>query len=119
MIKGFNRSPIDFAFVPQNPLDREVHRLRIILRQSDLDSSNIDELTGGKNKKELLRAARSIYSNGSWIHYRATLVVEYLCWVDLDLGSSLAGGPLLVATYCPSPSRMVEHAKSKSTQTRY
>ena len=28
-------------------------------------------------------------------HYRATLVVEYLGWVDLDLGSSPSGGPLL------------------------
>ena len=27
--------------------------------------------------------------------YRMTPVVEYLGWVDLDLGSSPAGGPLL------------------------
>ena len=47
--------------------------------------------------------------------YRVTLVVEYLGWVDLDLGSSPGWWAAAVATYCPS--RMVEHTKSKSTKT--
>ena len=38
-----------------------------------------------------------------------------LGWVDLDLGSSLGWWAATVATYCPS--RMVEHSKSKSTQS--
>ena len=49
--------------------------------------------------------------------YRVTLVVEYLSWVDLDLGSSSGWLAANVATYCPS--RMVEHPKSKSTQPKY
>ena len=48
--------------------------------------------------------------------YRVTLVVEYLGWVDLDLGSSPGWWAATVVTYCPS--RMVEHSKSKSTQPR-
>ena len=48
--------------------------------------------------------------------YIVTLVVEYLGWVDLDLGSSIGWWAATVATYCPS--RMVEHPKSKSTQPR-
>ena len=40
-------------------------------------------------------------------------LVEYLGWVDLDLGSSPGWWAATVATYCPS--RMVEHSKSKST----
>ena len=43
--------------------------------------------------------------------YIVTLVVEYLGWVDLDLGSSIGWWAATVATYCPS--RMVEHPKSK------
>ena len=39
--------------------------------------------------------------------YRVTLVVEYLGWVDLDLGSSRGWWAATVSTYCPS--RMVEH----------
>ena len=46
-----------------------------------------------------------------------TLVVEYLGWVDLDLGSSHGWWAATLATYCPS--RMVEHPKSKSAQPRY
>ena len=51
-----------------------------------------------------------------WRVYRArvTLVVEYLGWVDLDLGSSSDWWAATVATYCPS--RMVEHPKSKSIE---
>ena len=49
--------------------------------------------------------------------YIVTLVVEYLGWVDLDLGSSIGWWAATVATYCPS--RMVEHPKSKLTQQRY
>ena len=49
--------------------------------------------------------------------YRVTLVVAYLGWVDLDLGSSPGWWAATVATYCPS--RMVEPPKSKSTQPRY
>ena len=41
-------------------------------------------------------------------------MVEYLGWVDFDLGSSPGWWAATVATYCPS--RMVEHPKSKSTQ---
>ena len=48
---------------------------------------------------------------------RVTQVVEYLGWVDLDLGSSPGWWAATVATYCPS--RMVEHPKSKSTKPRY
>ena len=40
-------------------------------------------------------------------------MVEYLGWVDLDLGSSSGWWAATVATYCPS--RMVEHPKFKST----
>ena len=32
--------------------------------------------------------------------YRETLVVEYLGWVDLDLGSSPGWWAAIVATYC-------------------
>ena len=46
-----------------------------------------------------------------------TLVVEYLGWVNLDLGSSPGWWAATVATY--SPIRMVEHIKYKSTQPRY
>ena len=49
--------------------------------------------------------------------YRVTLVVEYLGWVDLDLRSSPGWWADIVATLCPS--RVVEHAKSRSTQPRY
>ena len=48
---------------------------------------------------------------------RVTQVVEYLGWVDLDLGSSPGWWAATVATFCPG--RMVEHPKSKSTQPRY
>ena len=51
------------------------------------------------------------------ITYRVTLVVEYLSWADLDLGCSPGWWATIVATYCPS--RVAEHAKSKSTQPRY
>ena len=37
-------------------------------------------------------------------------------WVDLDLRSSPAGGPL-VGHYCPS--KMVEHPKSKPTTLEF
>ena len=50
-------------------------------------------------------------------HYRVRRLPEYLGWVDLDLGSSPGWWAATVATYCPS--RVVEHAKSKSTQPRY
>ena len=53
----------------------------------------------------------------SLILYRVTLVVEYLGWVDLDFGSSPGWWAANVATY--GPSRVVEDAKSKSTQLRY
>ena len=49
--------------------------------------------------------------------YRVTMVVAYLGWVDLHLGSSPGWWAATVATYCPS--RMVEPPKSKSTQPRY
>ena len=49
--------------------------------------------------------------------YRVTVVVEYLGWVDLDLGSSPGWWAASVASYCQS--RLVEHPKSKSTQPRY
>ena len=49
--------------------------------------------------------------------YRVTLVVEYLGWVDLDLGSPPGWWATTVATYCPS--RMVENPKSMSTKPRY
>ena len=52
-----------------------------------------------------------------YVQYRVTLVVEYLCWVDLDLGSSPGWWAATVATYCPR--RVVEHPKSKSAQPRY
>ena len=54
---------------------------------------------------------------GTGSEYRVTLVVEYLGWVDLDLGSSIGWWAATVGTYCPS--RMVEYPKSKSTQPRY
>ena len=44
-------------------------------------------------------------------------VVKNICWVDLDLGSSPDWWAAIVATYCPS--RLMEHAKCKSTQPRY
>ena len=43
-------------------------------------------------------------------------MVEYLGWVDLDLGSSPGWCAATVATYCLS---WLEHPKSKSTQPRY
>ena len=49
--------------------------------------------------------------------YRVTLVVAYIGWDDLHLGSSPGWWAATVATYCPS--RMVEPPKSKSTQPRY
>ena len=49
--------------------------------------------------------------------YRVNLVVEDLGWVDLGLGSFPSWRATIVATYCPS--RVVEHAKSGSTQPRY
>ena len=52
-----------------------------------------------------------------FINHRVTLVVEYLGWVDLNLGSSLDWWAAIVATPCPS--RLVANAKSKSTQPRY
>ena len=45
--------------------------------------------------------------------YRVTLVVRYLGWDDIDLGSSCGRMVAIVAVY--PPSRMVEHSKSKST----
>ena len=42
--------------------------------------------------------------------YRVTLVVKYLGFVDLDLGSSPGWWAATVGTNCPS--RMVEHPKS-------
>ena len=41
-------------------------------------------------------------------------MVEFLGWVDLDLGSYPGWWAATVANYCPC--RMVEHPKSKSTQ---
>ena len=49
--------------------------------------------------------------------YRVTLVVAYIGWDDLHLGSSPGWWATTVATYCPS--RMVEPPKPKSTQPRY
>ena len=49
--------------------------------------------------------------------YRVPLVVKYLGWVDLDLGSYPGWCATIVATYCLS--RVVEHTNSKSTQQRY
>ena len=49
-------------------------------------------------------------------NYRASLVVVNLGWVDSDLGSSPGWRAAIVATYCPG--RVVEHPKSKSTQSR-
>ena len=46
--------------------------------------------------------------------YRVTLVVGYLGWVDLDLGSSPGCCAATVDTYCLS--RMVEHSKSQQNQ---
>ena len=48
--------------------------------------------------------------------YRVTLVVEYLGWVDLDLWSSLAGGPLL---WLPSAHPGWWNMPIKPTQPRY
>ena len=49
--------------------------------------------------------------------YRVTLVVKYLGWVDLNLGSSLSWWATTAAIYCPS--WMVELSISKSTQPKY
>ena len=46
--------------------------------------------------------------------YRASHVLEYLGWVDIDLGSSPGWWATNVATYCPR--RVVEHSKSNSTK---
>ena len=48
--------------------------------------------------------------------YRVSQKVSDLGWVDLDMGSSPGWWAAIVATYCPS--RVGEHAKSKSTQPR-
>ena len=48
--------------------------------------------------------------------YRVTMQVSDLGWVDLVLRAPLAGGPMRLATYCPS--RMRGHAKYESTQPR-
>ena len=48
--------------------------------------------------------------------YRGTMVVVDLGWVDMDFRSSLGWRAVIVAIYCPS--RMVEHPRSKSTQSR-
>ena len=45
------------------------------------------------------------------------ILYEYLCWVDLDLGSSPGWWATTIATYCPS--KMMELPKSKSTKPRY
>ena len=42
------------------------------------------------------RAAKTKITLGREVFYRVTLVVEYLGWVDLDLGSS----PRKVGRYC-------------------
>ena len=34
--------------------------------------------------------------------YRVTLVVEYLDWVDIDLGGPPGWLAVIVVTYCPS-----------------
>ena len=47
--------------------------------------------------------------------YRVAHLLANLGWVDLNLGSSPGWWAATVATYCPS--RMVEHPKSKSTET--
>ena len=55
--------------------------------------------------------------------YRVTLVVDYLGWVDLDMGSSLGWRAAIFATYCtrniqhpsltnvldPSPTNVLNH----------
>ena len=88
----------------------------------DLQEAGVMEtVTGIENTEDCQLVCQVSIIDTIWelfcYHYRETLVVEYLSWIDLDLGSSLGWWAAAVATYCPS--RVVEHAKSKSTQPRY
>ena len=66
-----------------------------------------------KSRKKFLATTYKLFSQSL---YRVSHHVSDLCWVDLDFGSSPGWWSTIVAGYCPS--RVVEHHKSKSTQTR-